>query len=464
MPSLMELYTGILSFAGAEPNKEGEIDIIHCGKRIPAKVGDKRLKLPTKENLKNFNQDTDRIFHPFQEHINRGESEIVRSLRKMLGVRINSAALIMFDEMLNLLASSALHPKMNAEQRELLKSVSDELNLTTRASFMEFITKSIREHPDSYFVSIYLKKFGTFKGEKHSRVGVVTFPFYKLMEEKSSKFNKSEWAGIQKLFEFIFPGSKDVEECYNGFSDNANAPWLDVLLKTSYNIASRLNELAALYGNLIDTEKLITFNAEWIDVLDNLDPYRKEIMLIPSQLGNDGSSSQEQASSQPAEIKVNSPSPVPQVARVNPAPIQTQQIQPGTFQAGLKASDIYGSHIQRTPVVQQPMKTPSGKVSYSDVLNSRNQPGGGMPVQNNTNNNNAAVAAALQILQQAGVNLQQQNADPRQRVGVPLGGHVQQGGYQVPAYYDTRVQSSYAQGGHIGGGFQRNNFGGVQEI
>lgn len=455
--SLMDLYAGLLSFAGAEPDSNGAIDIIHCGKRIPAKVGDKRLKLPTKENLRNFNQETDRIFHPLQEHINRGESEVVRSLRKMLGVRLNSAALIMFDELINLLATTALHPKMDAEQRELLKAVPDEVSVMTRANFMEFVTKAIREHPDGYFINIYLKKFGTFKGEKHSRVGVVTFPFYRLMEEKPGKFNKSEWAGVQKLFEYIFPGSKDVEESYNGFSDNANAPWLDVLLKTSYNVASRLNELAALYGDLIDKDKLITFNDEWIDVLDNLDPYRKEIMLIPSQLGNDGSVGAEPGKEAPAEVKVASTMPAPQPSRVDPAPIrQPNEVIP----AGLKASDVYGSHIQRTPVIAQTVKPVAGKVSYSDVLNQRHQqqpaPGQGM------GGNNAAVAAALQILQQAGVNINQnQTIDPRARVGVPLGGPVHHGNYQPPVYYDQRVASSYTHGNH---GNYRGGLGGVQEI
>jgi len=339
---LHTLYKNILDFAGFTVADDGNMFVSLNGREFPADIDGKLLKFPYDASLKNFDSTKEIIFHPLQEFINRGESDVVRKLRRVVNVRLNLSTLSMLDGLMEILSTPALHAKMNPQQRELIKSVG-EVDEVFRGKFMAASTAAFAETPDALFVNIYTKKSGTFQGERHARVGVVSFPASTDVPAGFQKFKEKDWKKVVQLLDFIFPGQADGE-AYNSYSDSTDCPWLDCLLRTSINIAGRLNELWSLYGKFINNENVIDFNLEWVDEFDNLDSYKKEIMMIPSQRGNEG-----EPDTKPAPVKQSvpmvtatalNPAPVP-------APVQEQQFVERRHPVqSTQTTPIYGDAVQ----------------------------------------------------------------------------------------------------------------------
>lgn len=283
---LNTLYTNILAYCGMRPNADDAIDILLGDEDVkPATIEGRRLVMPTQAQLKAYHPDKVVIFHPLQEHVNRGESEVVKKLRSQLNVRINYAIVQIASELLKLAASPALHARLSPEQRELLKAVAN-ADLKSAANFVSFIMKPFTEAPGRCITNVYLKKAGTYKGTKHSRVGIVTFPYYELFD--GVKLRANDQIDFVKLMEFMFPGSHEDAEAYNAYSDSNDAPWLDAALKTSYTLTQRLNELIEMYADHIENAESLMFNDDWVEAMDDVEQFRSEIRRIPSQKGNEG--------------------------------------------------------------------------------------------------------------------------------------------------------------------------------
>lgn len=321
------LYKNILSYCSMEPNRKDEIDIVFADDCSPATIEGRRLVMPTEEHLKGYVPDKQIIFHPLHEHINRGESDVVKKLRYHLNVRINYTILAVASALLELVGSTKHHRNLTPEQRELLLAI-DSADANTAAKFNNAVIKPFSASIGQFFSTIYLKKAGTFQGKKHARVGVTWFPFYEFVKNPDHKLKDSERKAFSDILEFIFPGSRDDSEAYNSYSDSRDAPWLDCLLKTSYIQTQRLNEIINLYADYITDSTDLLFNDDWVEAMDNLEDYRDEIRRIPSQRGNEGSTEVEA----PTPVQKNSDYlPVPQ--RSMPTPVPPQMPAPMPMQA-----------------------------------------------------------------------------------------------------------------------------------
>lgn len=287
--NLLELYQNILEYCSFKTDNEGLVSIALGDKTFECTLEKKHIYLPTKENLRKFNPETDIIFHPFKEFINRGESPVVRKLRHTANTRLNYIIIMMMVDLIEVLESPALHARFTPQQRELLKAVG-EVDKTTKLKLIdEMMAKMFVENPRDLIVNIYLKKHGTLHGQKHARVGVVTFPIYEtLTKNKPASISTAAANSILKLLEFMFPGSRDDSESYSGFSDSHDIPWLSCLLNTCYNLTSRIEELDALYKDIIVARDYRKYNHNWLDEIANFNKYQKEINLIPALAGNEG--------------------------------------------------------------------------------------------------------------------------------------------------------------------------------
>lgn len=79
---------------------------------------------------------------------------------------------------------------------------------------------------------------------------------------------------------------------------------------SSANVASRLNDIIAIYEPYIDNHQFLTFDSEWMDYFDNLDELIPEIRKIPVQNGNDGTvSPKEETSSLPVPAQPSQVAP-----------------------------------------------------------------------------------------------------------------------------------------------------------
>lgn len=285
---LLKLYEAILKFCSMEPGDGGKIDIVTRDSRKPAMIDDLRMAMPTMENLRAGPDEKLIIFHPLREYIDRGESIVVRKLRHHINVRLNFAVYALASELFRIIADTANHDKLTPEQRELLLQVQN-VDATTEQRFMDYVIKKYKDMTSRYFVNIYLKKSGVYKGEKHARVGVVSFPFYELLDDTTIKTSRvADRETFRSMLSFIFPGSLDDKEEWNSFSDSRNAPWLECLLKTSLKLAERINELSHLYKDFLTHREDFMFDTSWMEAIDNLSDYEGDIAKIPTQRGNEG--------------------------------------------------------------------------------------------------------------------------------------------------------------------------------
>lgn len=286
---LTQLYTSILAYCGLVPNSAGEIDTLLPGSEDGAKpttIEGRRLVMPTKEQFANYHPEKVIVFHPLQEHIERGESEVVKHLRFQLNVRINMGIATLAAGLLEIAGSPAIHQKLTPEQRELLKAVPN-ANAKSTSAFLAFYMKNMKGKEHSSVINIFLKRSGTYQGVKHTRIGVVAFPYYETIASDAS-MKAAEKEDFVALMEYMFPGSSTDNEAYNSFSDSKDAPWLETLLKSSFNVTNRINELCELFEDFLNEESKMHFETQWFDAFDNLESFRAEISRIPSQKGNEG--------------------------------------------------------------------------------------------------------------------------------------------------------------------------------
>jgi hypothetical protein len=167
-------------------------------------------------------------------------------------------------------------------------------------------------------------------------VGVTSFPVYEeLKADKGALFgvnlrNKDRLT-LRELYRFILPGI-DMPEQYSFGSNKPVAPYLEALMHSAMNVASRFNAIMEQYQDyMIDeaagvTMDMLRFSADWVEAFENLDSLLPLIRRIPPQLGNDAAAA---PPPQPAPVAAAPshpvPAPPPQMAPPMPGapPVQT---------------------------------------------------------------------------------------------------------------------------------------------
>lgn len=311
---LNEIYRSVLLFAGLTADDQGFISATINDKREPTFINGLRLVLPTDNQLRSFDSQERIVFHPFTENILRGESEVLTKLRQAINVRLNYTISVVGNSLLNLVASPAMHKNFSPEQAKLLTSVSD-VDSKTVSNFISQTIGMMKQNAERVFVNIYLKRGATVKDKRYARGGIVSFPMYEmLLSDDMDKIRVKDKETFKQLLEFIFP-SINEEEYYNFGSDSNVAPFLEALMRTAANIASRLNDILLLYTDFIEDADKVMFDSEWMDYFQDLEALTSEIRKVPVQHGNAGTASvpeQAQAPATPMTPAPQAPYPVPQ--------------------------------------------------------------------------------------------------------------------------------------------------------
>lgn len=330
---LLDIYRSVLKFVGLEADENGYINTMLDDKKEPACINGLRMVLPVNEQLRGFRPDEKIIFHPLTENILRGESEVFKKIKQCINIKLNFSIGIVAQNLLSLVASPEFHNKLSPEQAELLTSITDadEKSVT---NFISQMVKGVKANPDRLFTNIFLKRGGKVRHERFSRVGVVSFPFYQqLIDDKIEGIRVKDKQTFKELFEFIFTEIKDADD-YNFGSNSHVAPYLESLLRTAANIASRLNDIIELYKDHIEDADKLLFDSDWLEHFENLDDLIPEIRKIPVQAGNDGSISTEDVVAAPvAQPQPQQPQQYTPATQYAPqAPVAPQYQQPAQYQ------------------------------------------------------------------------------------------------------------------------------------
>lgn len=288
---LLEVYRAILRFSGLVADDNGYISVNLTDKLTPAIVNGCRLVLPTDERLHNSSGEEQTVFHPLTENIRLGESDVIKYLKQCINVRLNLTTGHIVQSLLTLVASPNLHSNLSPEQAGLLAAVRDS-DEKAALNLVNIMVSNASTHSDRLFTNIYLKRGAVYKGTKYSRVGIVGFPFYAdLLADKVDpkiKLRVKDKAIYKDIFEYVFTDIADAEG-YNYGSNSITAPFLEALLRSAAIMATRFNDLLALYSDYIDDYQKYHFDCSWIDALDNVESLMREINSTPPQAGNEGS-------------------------------------------------------------------------------------------------------------------------------------------------------------------------------
>lgn len=331
-PNLIETYRQIIACAGWEADAEGYISVkLADMDPQPVLVDGKRLVLPLDHQLKYPDAATRVVFHPLNESILRGESDVTAKLRQHINQRLNFVIGFVAFSLMRLATSPAEHPSLKPQQTVFLSKVK-EADEQTLEKMQKIAAQMLVGDPSKAFAHIYVSKRGDIDGRKYARVGTVSFPLYEEllkseMEVYGIKLRKKDKASIKALLEYMLP-DLDHPSTYRRGSDSKVAPTLDALMKAVISVGEPINDTIELFKDMIDGGEDLMFNGEWEPVFQDLEVLLAQIRLIPMQAGNEG-----RAGHQAGMAAANIPVVNLKTAGAAPAGVQTAVAQAEQAQA-----------------------------------------------------------------------------------------------------------------------------------
>lgn len=288
------------------PNEDGEYTDLHC------LSNDKRVVLPTDAILRSGSLDGMIAFHPLSENLLRGESEIIKFLRKMVKFRLSSVASQLLIELMAIAADPERHEDLSPRQAEYLRHVPN-----ANAKTLKALSKLIENHSDD-IINIYLKREGGRGDETYRRLAAVSFPIWEELNSPGTKVYEVDTGSaknkktIASLFEFVFPDI-DHPEAWSVGSNSGVAPYFDALMRCYSSMARHLAKLVYKYRKYLDYPDLLRHNMDWDEGLDNLEKWKT---LIPPLPGNEGAAKKGEKEPAPAAKPSKAPSFKPNYASV----------------------------------------------------------------------------------------------------------------------------------------------------
>lgn len=313
---LLDIYKSILAYAGLEADADGYIRLVGDGSKDQFLVNGKALVLPTDYQLKTMDTSQKMAFHPLAESTIRGESPVLQKLKDTINTNLALRFGYLGQELLRIVASPAIQQRLSPEQAEVIIRIKD-ADDNSLLNWNNLLRQLVLKRPTRGFLNIFLRRGGEYHGEKYSRVGITTFPFYKELltgEQDVAKIRKKDYPTYIQIHQAIFP-EIDIDEAYNyGFRGQV-APFLCTLLITSAKLAFRMNEMVDLFKGFFEDTDMIKSDVSWLPSIENADSLTAMIRRIPLQEGNDGSLVLTEAPQQ-----ATSPVQAPQVP-VPPVPV-----------------------------------------------------------------------------------------------------------------------------------------------
>lgn len=293
---LLDQYIKVANALNCEMSEEDPIwRYTGMGTPTPVTVSDMMLVMPYPNLLAKGEFDNVIAFHPLSENIVRGESPVLRRLRRLINLRVTTSALALLNTMIAIASTPALQESMDIADTKFLDVLkdADEKTVTLASS----VNRKLNDTGDNCFMRTYLKRGGTYKGKKYSRVAVVTFP---IMAEANNddgkifgvKMSKAQKRTILAGIEYILPGcSAETDNPYSYGSDSSVAPFFDSLMNSFLLMAKAINKAAKPLQKYVDDIDAILIPTDWKGMLKELDKLSLE---IPPLAGNEGIASTEQ--------------------------------------------------------------------------------------------------------------------------------------------------------------------------
>ena len=326
---------GLLSLLVNDINV-GESNTVPCTIALAGEKEQRRLVMPTQERLSSGKWDGVVAFHPLSENMLRGESDVIKLMRKMVLFRVQMVTAELMMQLMTIAANPETHAELSPRAAEFLTLVPE-----ADASTLKGISKLLDHHLDK-FVSIYLKRNGVHKGVEYRRLGVVSFPIWEELNTKGSKVYDQEMGSarnkktIAALFAYIFPNPEDTDAWTFGVNADV-APYYVALLTAYHHLIQVLNARSWVHRKHLQGVDVLRIDDEFFKEMDQL-PLWKD--AIPPLEGNRGATAKGEKEQQPAQVSVQAP--------------QHSYAQQAMQAAAVVGSGDGGQSVQPTPAYHQP--------------------------------------------------------------------------------------------------------------
>lgn len=350
--SVVDFYRKVLISTGCDVEENGLVSREFGGNKNPLKISidrenSLRLTLPTKQFLDSPDWNNLIAFHPLSENIVKGESIIIKELKKLMEFRITDVITTMMLEMTEIAVDKNGHKKLSPTQKKFL-TLMPEANEKTFTQLSKILC-SISNKGERKLCSLYIKRGGSINGTPYKRVGVVSFPITDELnkEEKDIfdiKLSAAEKKAIKSLFYWLLPNA-DVVGAYNYGSEDETAPNFHALCGAFMNVMKNINAKMEMFKEREEIGKMYR-EINWDVEHGNLKDFYGEIPVLPY---NDGD--------------------VAKTATVQTASLNTQQ---AVTQVAMPTIPV----PMATPMFQQPAQpqaaevTEDGKLSWNSVSKS----------------------------------------------------------------------------------------------
>lgn len=318
-----EFYTGILKYAGLE---EDDNNVITNANKALGEFSDagKSISLPYFEVLKN--PEGRSMFHLLNESYTNPDTKLFNKYKSRLLVEINMKLANLVINFIAVASDIQLQQKVkDSKLIELISSIK-EVDPTTVEAFLGIITSSKKVNKEAFILDIVLEKNSTVGDDPYVAVGSIDCILHKEIERSLNshdrdykvfghKVRKKDLISLSEIFSVLLPDSIDTDK-YKIGTDVTVFRFLDVLLKTSYTVTSRVNEIVELLVKLEEPSLALedaSFDHSWTSLIETMYSMDKEIRIIPSQID---------VSAEPSKLNVDTSK-----ARRAPPPKKEEQSQ-----------------------------------------------------------------------------------------------------------------------------------------
>lgn len=310
---LFDFYDMTLNAFGLDVSENGSLQVAIADALVPVVIDKLPLTRVTQALLDASPWDRVVGFHPLCENTFRKQSPVIKKLRDISILRINSLVIHMLTEFATLAADQTLHDQLPAP----LKSILSVLHKAD-ARFCKDVRKlcsNINSNNLYRFVNLYIQPYGKLGGKEYYRTAIVTFPILDALHESTTVFDvafrREDIKMLRAFIQWVFPdaGEGDV---YSRGSKSTTAPTFDALMRAHLTLARHTNRVMTQYKDMFPHVRNPIVDTDDKGALDDLAQFKG---LIPVLKFNDGDHIEKDTSTPPVESSRPSSQPSPPAPR-----------------------------------------------------------------------------------------------------------------------------------------------------
>lgn len=285
---VIDYYQILLAIGWLVMDDDGNVSVNLGDELRPATIDGKRMIVPTREQMKNPNWDNRIGFHPLRESFNLGISDVMANLRDQYVDRLNVSIGYFMKELIAIAHDTAGQKNLTSEQGQVLNALPHCGDSTVK-TFESILKKTRAANNADQFINIFMRKGGLVNGKTYGRAGIITFPIYQKLVDGEEKINGVKVSAKDrdmfiKLFRFIFPNIEN-KEYYNEGVNTKTAPFLEALIRVTFNVVDDLVDSSKPYMPIIPVPYFLTFPEDmgiWKEIFDSPELFERLAATIPN--------------------------------------------------------------------------------------------------------------------------------------------------------------------------------------